>query len=244
MTVFSSQMVLPQSFLRSRFSLLLGFSCLFWVLSCGRSAETNLSQGKQLTDQDFPCYDYNPESLRATYQSLPRGFLDTASFQAGRARRVVNHLTGIPSAYLQWLFRVNALNGFHIAEEPQSRGIMGVTYFINDLPTEIQITSLSHAVDFALQHEVGHAIHAKLRREYPGFDRDFARVYQAEAGHSSIRQYARSSLEEYFAESFANHYCSQDSHLFLARTLPETYQTLRRYLEPAPWEPITSPSYR
>src|SRR5690606_11425545 len=120
--------------------------------------------------------------------------------------RALNALAGIPKPYLAWLYEVHQYNGFYISQQALGGNVVGVTYF-TDLPQRIHITNKDWAADFAMQHEVGHAIHLRLSRS-PGFDGTLRQRFSQESGNRRLRSYARSSSSEYLAESFNNFYCS------------------------------------
>ena len=100
----------------------------------------------------------------------------------------------------------------------------------------MDVTPSPSAVDFALQHELGHAIEGRVRQLNPDFGNSLRNFFSQERGNPNLRSYARSSAPEYFAEAFANFYCSADAQSFIESNLPQTYQLMKSSLEPASWD--------
>jgi hypothetical protein len=169
---------------------------------------------------------------------MPQGFLDEQSFRIGRVDRVKNHLTGIPRPYIEVLFRARSTNNFRIRERNLQPSVMGLTTLMGSTrdPVALDLAAAPGAVDFALQHEVGHALESHIMRQNAGMASRFSSAYGGERNNRNIRAYARSNVHEYFAEAFANFYCSKDAQAFISAHLPQTYQLLKSSLLPASFD--------
>jgi hypothetical protein len=215
-------------------------------LSCGR-VEPNDSTINQLTDKDFACYLYSEGQRTAHLREMPPSMVDFGSFRQGNPEDVKNQLTGIPKPLLEYLYGRTTQNRFSISEARLGRGTMGVTLLrgFNALamePESIRIAAVPEAVNFALQHEVGHAIESQVKRNDPQRNQQNWRIaFQEGLNNRKLRAYARESAGEYFAESFANFYCSPDAHNFISQELPQTYRLLRDILPPPRWEESQGP---
>jgi hypothetical protein len=81
------------------------------------------------------------------------------------------------------------------------------------------ITVRMDAINFALQHEVGHAVETfvklQAREKKFDFETGFQRIFREALATPGVRSYARSSDKESWAEAFANFYCSPESKEFI-----------------------------
>jgi hypothetical protein len=189
---------------------------------------------RQLTSELIKCVEYDDTKIAANLAEMPTNFMRDDTWKSTTLRRARNAMAGIPDSYLKWLYQVSANNGFYISQQALGGSVIGITYF-SSLPQRIHISTQEWAADFALQHEVGHAMHVKLRK-VQGFQSGLESGYQSESGNRKLRSYARSSSAEYFAESFNNFYCSPEAHAFLKAELPSTYDHLRKNLDKPRWE--------
>jgi hypothetical protein len=206
------------------------------LVACGSGSEVeDSSDVNQLTAKMIDCVEYPEAQIQANLTGMPDGFFRKNTWQTKDLQRARNALAGVPSEYLQWLYQAHQRNNFYIFQRPLGGSTIGLTQFGSDWPDYIQITNKDWAADFALQHEVGHAMQVKLRRAQ-GFQRLLQDGYQKESRNSKLRSYARTSTAEYFAESFNNFYCSQEANRFIQEQLPTTYAFLKSRLLPPRWE--------
>lgn len=208
------------------------------VMGCGSELVTSGSHTKQLGNRDFPCTTFETEQISAALRGMPEGFLNEGSFQVGKVDRVKNQLTGMPRPYLEWLFALRAQNGFRIGERNLGPGVMGVTVRNGStgIPLSVEVAARADAIDFALQHEIGHALETRVLELNGSFASAFNTAYRNERSNQNLRSYARSSATEYFAEAFANFYCSKDAQEFIASNVPETYALLKKSFLPASFD--------
>jgi len=213
-------------------STLIAQSVLF---GCGSPQEPTGSHIKQLGTRDFSCINYSAEQTTQALRGMPEGFINEASFRLGKVERVKNHLTGVPRPYLEWLFSLRGQNGFRIAERNLGPGTLGVTMrsIPSLVPSYIDLSARSDAVDGALLHEIGHAVENRAREANRSFADRIVTAFRGESNTRTIQSYARTSATEYFAEAFSNFYCSKDAQEFIASNLPETYALLKSSLLPA-----------
>ncbi len=215
-------------------------------LSCG-GVEPNDSTTLQLTDRDFACYQYSDGQRSSHLRDMPPSMVNAGSFRQGNVDDVKNQLTGIPKPLLEYLYGRTTQVRFSIAEARLGRGTMGVTMLrgANTLsmePESIRIAAIPEAVNFALQHEVGHAVEFQVKRDDPQrHQQRWRQAFQEGLNNRKLRAYARESSGEYFAEAFANFYCSPDAHNFISQELPQTYSLLRSILPPPRWEESQDP---
>jgi hypothetical protein len=188
----------------------------------------------QLTQRRIACKEYSKTEIETRLASMPSQFIRSNTWRDSDLARAKNALAGIPTEYMDWLYSVHQKNRFAISQRNLGSGTMGVTYF-GSLPTRIDISTSRSATDFALQHEIGHAVHVKFRRTN-GFQSDLSGVFRTEGRSRLLRSYARTSSAEYFAESFNNYYCGKESHNFIKTNLPNTYAFLQKYLKAPNWE--------
>jgi hypothetical protein len=191
-----------------------------------------------LGNVDFPCIAYSSGQIAEALRGIPQGFINEQSFSVGRVDRVKNHLTGIPRPYIEALFLARSRNNFRISERNLQPSVMGLTTLTmpNRDPIALAIAAAPGAVDFALQHEIGHALEGHIMRQNAGMSSRFNAAYGGERNSRNIRAYARSNVHEYFAEAFANFYCSKDAQAFISAHLPQTYQLLKSSLLPASFD--------
>ena len=208
------------------------------LAGCGSFRESSGSQINQLGNKDFRCVDYDVTKIDAQLKDMPDGFINAASFRTGKVERVKNQLAGIPKPYLTWLYQVRTENGFRIGERPLGGSTAGVTVRRADnlVPASIDIAPNPSYIDLALQHEMGHALEARVRQKNPDFANALQNFFRQERGNPNLRSYARSSVTEYFAEAFANFYCSREAQNFFEVNLPQTYKLMKSSLEPASWD--------
>lgn len=207
--------------------------------ACGSVRESEGSKTMQLGNQDFPCVTYSPQHIAQALQGMPAGLIDEASFRVGRVDRVKNHLAGIPKDYLEVMYRARAKYNFRIAENNLNPGVGGLTWTIDGgegEPLALDLARVQGSVDFALKHEVGHAVEGRIMMLNSGMANRLAGAFQVERLNRNLRSYARTNVGEYFAEAFANFYCSKDAQNFIAAHLPQTYQILKAGLLPPAFE--------
>lgn len=210
------------------------------IIGCGQMSP-QASDPLQLTEKNFACNEYTASEINERLKGMPQNFINTQSFQVGTVEQVRNQLTGIPEPMMTYLFDVHRQNGLSISEAPLGNTTIGETLLIGPrrdmmVPTRIRITNRQEAVFFALQHEVGHAVEGFVNRSKQVDPQTWQRAFQEGRSNGKLRTYARSSPGEYFAEAFANFYCSQAAHDFLKAELPQTYGHLKNTLPPPKWE--------
>lgn len=227
----------------ARWGSLLGVAALVPLMGCGVSRQEGGSNIKQLGNKDFACVEYDAAQTKAQLKDMPQGFINEASFRVGKVDRVENQLTGIPRSYLTYLFALNPQNGFRIAERNLGFGTVGVTMraMPSLTPLTVDLASTATGVDFALQHELGHALEGRVREENTGFATALQGLFQKESRNANLRSYARTQPAEYFAEAFANFYCSKDAQEFIASNVPDTYKLLKTSLAAASWDQAKTP---
>lgn len=219
------------------------FFCTLFVTpgilsACGSGRESAQSKMTQLGLHDYPCITYQPQQIAQALQGMPEGFILESSFRIGQVDRVKNQLTGIPRPYLQRLFELHGKNGFEISEYKLPSYAMGSTQRAREslVPLRIDIQAAEGAIDFAVQHEVGHAVEGFIKKLHKGTEESFSKAYEKERSKPELRAYAQSDVGEYFAEAFANFYCSKEAQLFIADHLPQTYKVLKSSLLPASFD--------
>lgn len=208
------------------------------LLACGSPLEPTGSNTRQLSLRDFSCVNYSKEQTSQTLRGMPDGFVNEASFRFGKVDRVKNHLSGVPRPYLEWLFSLRGQNGFRIAERNLGPGILGLTMrsMPSLVPSYIDLSARSDAVDGAFLHEVGHALENRAREANRSFADGIVAAFRAERSNGNLQSYARTSATEYFAEAFSSFYCSKDAQEFIASNLPQTYKLLKSTLLPAAFD--------
>ena len=101
-------------------------------------------------------------------------------------------------------------------------------------------------VNFAFQHEVGHAVETFVKTESQknstDFSSGFQNIYNEAQGSNQVRAYAKSKPGESWAESFSNYYCSAEAKSFIASQMPNSYGFLQSVLLPSLWDANSSPS--
>jgi len=228
----------------------LGVLTPFWGFTlinvgCGSKHPHQESEVTQLTEKPMGCQLYPSREQEIHLSDMPPRFINSGSFRVNNVENVKNHLTGIPRKLLGFLYSVHATNGFNISERNSFPGAVGVTYFVRgfrgeNVPTKIEITpavpGVSDPVHFALQHEVGHAVENFVKKNVPSAAQIWQGLFQAGRTNVAIRPYARSTQQEFFAETFNNFYCSPEANEFLKAQLPRTHAELSKILPPPRWE--------
>lgn len=202
---------------------------------------------KQLTNENFECGAYSDDVVAKTIQNVPGGMIK--GFDDSELDRVFRHYAGIPKVYQDYLreiYRAKVFQGVWPENLGGSENLytIGLTLreeSLNGNPLWIKITNLRpNAIEFALQHEVGHAVARFIARSDRGqkgnFDQLMLPAFNEDRLNPKLRDYAQQNVAEYFAEAFANYYCSPESHDFIKRELPKTYSVLQANLEPPVWE--------
>jgi hypothetical protein len=217
--------------------------------ACSRPSppEVDLSPTAQLTSNLIACDAYPDNVVAQTRDELSPGFVSGWTDPTSE-RLVYELLTGIPREYRQYLNELFIKKTFSgISPRDLDSGVMGVTYLegfsnLYMYPTDLNIATVSGAITFALQHEVGHAVEGQIAKQADtgggegSFDQAMANYFQNEGKTNSVlRSYARSSQGEYWAEAFNNFYCSREAADLLKRELPQTYQFMERVLLPPAW---------
>ena len=225
----------------------LGFFGLFLslgtIFGCGSDYTADASRTTQVGRQTFPCIDYSLGQITQALRGMPEGTIEETSFRVGRVDRVKNHLAGIPQTYLEVLYAARLKYKFHIAERSLPRSGAGVTMGLTTHlvggagdPLSLYLTTDAKAADFALQHEVGHAVEGTIRLKSPNLANGFSNVYAAEGSNANVGWYAKTNSREYFAEAFASFYCSKAAQDYMAAYLPRTYSILKANLAPATFD--------
>ena len=207
---------------------------------CGREADLG-SNPYQLTEKNFTCDRYDDAVKSDRLKTMPPRFVNEGSFRVGRVEDVRNQLAGIPVPLMEYLYGVHRQNGLTVSESPLRGSTIGVTTLVGFrggtmVPTSIAVTNRPEAIIFALQHEVGHAVEGHVRRLKQTDPRQWQGAFNEGRSNAKIRSYARSEPAEYFAEAFANFYCSPAAHDFIKTELPQTYAQLKTMLPPPSWE--------
>jgi hypothetical protein len=209
------------------------------LISCAKASEDD-SNVNQLTAKSFACKQYSQDERMKHLAPMPTPMVNKSSFRVGNVDDLMNQLTGIPTSVLDSLFRRAARGQFFIAERSLATSVMGETKLINFgrgfEPTNIYIAARPDAIQFALQHEVGHAVESVVKLNKENSTRSWQSAFQEGVRNSKLRSYARSNQREYFAEAFANFYCSPESHEFVKTELPVTYKELVRLLPKPDWQ--------
>jgi hypothetical protein len=215
--------------------------------SCGVSPPKN-SRISQLTNKNFVCQ--NPGKLRTDSVTgrMPGGMIH--GWSGAEMDIAMSHFSSIPDNYenfLAGLYKSQDFEGIYPAplETGSNGSVMGATSIVTVsdgrvFPKWIQITdAVPNGLQFALQHEVGHAVENFIRISARGvkfqFDSKKKDMFQEGSNNPLIRGYARSSAGEYFAEAFANFYCSPESHELIRQELPLTFEFLTNVLDAPVW---------
>lgn len=219
---------------------------LMGLFLAGCKPANDFSRSKYLTPKDYKCYEPTNARLNEVQSMLPQGFV-SASF-GSLTPTVINRLAGIPNDYLQHLidrFKSRKFVGF--APENLGGGVAGLTRLEGRNEDEMYAKSIALRMDsvgFALQHEVGHALETfvklEARKRKINFNSGFQAIFSEVQKSPGIRAYARSSVNESWAEAFANFYCSPESKEFIdggskSRGLPQTSSFLAQVLIQPQW---------
>ncbi len=212
---------------------------IFFVLSAGffsvscRPNDTTGSNVQYLTERDYQCHPFSQDMMDKQKAKFPSGFV--SGFNGSEEQVVVNRLTGIPTPYMDELITNFSSNKFSGISSTFTLGFAaGVTTLSGGIARSIVISS--GQAGFALQHEVGHAVEHQAQEKAPQVGLNFgtemaASFNEIKSSGAGIRSYAKSAEGEAFAEAFANYYCSEETHNFIATNLPKTYQFLSKVLE-------------
>jgi hypothetical protein len=222
------------------------------------------SDTSALTNQNLACFDYT----QAQYQQLQSqlsgvsGFFN--NFPAADQPALMKHFAAVPASYRNQLISLKKAGTFQgiFKRDLGSSGVMGVCSSNARGPREIGLTSrYPNAINFAMIHEIGHAVESMVQKKAGKTNRDWeaalqglmaeATAYNSAGGISraqQVRDYAFHSDAEFFAESFHNYYCSPATHAFIKQKLPKTYAFLTATLDQPVWmngsapQPTTPPS--
>ena len=190
----------------------------------------------------------------AYIKALPADFLTGYSgAQMDIARSRLAGISDRDMDHLLYTHQQGTLSGIHPAL--LFFGVAGLTYLTSGQTrtgfhgmVATSITTGDTASGFALQHEIGHATEivaqeAAQKTEYANFDAAINQMYSEMTSKSSlIRDYARSSPAEAWAEAYANYHCSPATQAFIQANLPFTFKFLSAVLPPARFSvPATPP---
>ena len=225
------------------------------LLACSPTTKTNQSTVRGLTDANYSCADYSQDVMNAvtsrTPSNMPHGFTQD------QMSVFYKHYAGIPKAYQDYLaagFNQGTFAGIFPAQlggiydaNGRLMYVMGLTQWTQNGPQWVEITNQRPgALEFALQHEIGHAMMVGVANTAKGQAADFYNqrnaVYYEGANNPQIRGYAKTNANEYFAEAFANYYCSPESNDFIKYQLPKTYAFLNSVLEAPVWSDTSTNS--
>ena len=217
-----------------------------------RASSQKDSSIQYLTNGDYTCADPGAARLAEVKSRAPNGFI--SGYPTDQMPVVWSRLALIPDRDLNYLignFKAGILKGI-----TPGFGLFGVagltTLSYGTSPSgragmvASSITTAATMAGFALQHEIGHAVEilaidaAAHSPAYQNFDADTAKLYQEVLARSDTRAYAKSSASEAWAESYANFYCSPQSHAFIQQNLAYTYGFLSAVLDPPVWEAASS----
>ena len=191
----------------------------------------------------------------AYIKGLPADFL--TGFSGAEMDTARNRVAGISDRdldHLLYTFKQGKLSGIRPAA--LFFGVAGLTSLTSGQTSTgfrgmvaTSITTGGTASGFALQHEIGHATEivaqeAAQKTEFANFDTALQQMYSEITGKGSlIRDYARSSPSEAWAEAYANYHCSPATHAFIQTNLPFTFKFLSAVLPPARFSvPAAPPS--
>ena len=224
----------------------------FGAASCRRGNE-DASSLSYLTNSDETCATYSAERMDYI-KALPATFL--TGYSGAQMDIARSRLAGISDRdldHLLYTHQKGTLSGIHPAL--LFFGVAGLTYLTSGQTqtgfrgmVATSITTGDSASGFALQHEIGHATEivaqeAAQKTEFANFDAALNQMHSEMTSKSSlIRDYARSSPAEAWAEAYANFHCSPASQAFIKANLPFTFKFLSAVLPPARFSaPATPP---
>lgn len=192
----------------------------------------------QLTLEQYECHQYSANRIQEVKSFLPSGML-VGFGSSDLEDSALQALAGVPNKHLEQLKWAYDTNNFTIsAEDPGFSG--GLTQLGNP-PEWIKISPDSYVVAYALQHEVGHAMHMMVSTG--NFDSELATIADNNGNNKNLSQYAQgyvgqgdSYYYEFFAEAFNSYYCSQATNAEIKRDFPDAYEFLARYLAKPVWD--------
>ena len=189
---------------------------------------------------------------------LPEGFFrGFASSSRGHKR-----LAAIPDKYLNHLVElynngkgkfegIEMMSSEELSNKAKSVNIIGAGDSFGTIEgltatstdksrTPVWVAIADGQENFALQHEIGHAVESFVRRvaTEKGLPLEpINAIWNVIANHHSFSDYAQTSSREAFAEMFNSFYCSPESHGFIKKHFDKAdYKYMQELFEPPVWE--------
>ncbi|MBF0441012.1 MAG: hypothetical protein HQK54_03840 [Oligoflexales bacterium] len=224
---------------------------LFFVLPAGckqKSGNFNFSNLNYLQNKSYDCVLPTEDRRNFIESSIPKGFI--RGYSQEETSTIIDRMAVLPNKDLGHLaasFDNRVFKGI----SPQNywqNGVLGLTTL---QPGETwsgtkgyvatKITTAPESGGSAVQHEIGHAVEILGRERAAQQKMDFSQslkmmLSEFNSKDSLLREYAKSDESEAWAESYANYYCSKESHDFIKNNLPETYAFLGKVLFQPFWE--------
>lgn len=194
------------------------------------------SELNQISRQRFSCVKYDSSETSSIFSDAPSGFF--RNWSSGEEQKVKSLLASLPDDYINHLYEARQKAGFAIIQEPLGSGIAGLTM----LGYYSQWAKVAPGqVDWALIHEIGHALHYYIDRESGGaMQNDLSSAYNRERRNPGIAGYPQSSSTEWFAESFQSYNCGEEAQAFMKNTIPETWEFFEKYVKAPRWQDPSS----
>ena len=205
----------------------------------GTLAPPNTSSLSQISPEHYQCIKQDDSTAKYVFREAPSNFFANWS-EAGQLE-VMKLMGNLPDEYIEHLYKANANAGFQVLQENLGSGIAGLTM----LGYYSQWAKVAPGqVDWALNHELGHALHYYIDEVDGGntVDGKVNNAYQNERSSSNTGSYAKTGLYEWFAEGFQSFYCSPEAQDFMKQNVPQTYEIFQKALVPARWDSNAAPS--
>ena len=222
---------------------------LFALVAVTTSCVKPISTTKQVSQQEFQCDQQNPAQVAQAFSRVQEGMFqgwDPQNLELGKGL-----MASMPAEYLDHLNNSMAMAGFKISlvgnvvscSNPgeDTSGVAGCTS-LGEYPTFSDVRT--DQVHHALIHELGHGLKFFVASNPAGknsggsgsFENDLDMVFNNEGrANGFVAGYARSTTDEYFAESFNTFYCSAEANNWIKSNLPMTADFLNRWLLPPTW---------
>jgi len=205
----------------------------------GTLGPANTSSLSQISDQRYECIDQSDTDAKYVFREAPSNFF--ANWSESEQLEVMRRMGNLPDEYIEHLYKANSNAGFQVLQEPLGSGIAGLTM----LGYYSEWAKVAPGqVDWALNHELGHALHYYVDESTGGgtVDNKVNSAYQSESNSPGVGSYATTGLYEWFAEAFQSYYCSPEAQDFMKQSVPETYAIFQESLVPARWDSNAAPS--
>ncbi len=203
-----------------------------------RLGPPNVSNLSQVSQQRYECLTQDESTAKYIFKDAPSNFF--SGWAPDEQLYVMQLMGNLPEEYIQHLFKANSQAGFQVIQEYLGPGTGGLT-MLGYYSEWAKVAPGS--IDWALNHELGHALHYYIDNESGGaIDNRLNNAYYTDRNNPNVGSYATTQLAEWFAESFQSFYCSPEAQDFIKQNIPDTYAVLSEALVPARWDSNSRPS--